>query len=99
MKYCIVFTVLMLSAQTAVSEPAKVSTCSACHGESGAVPIAPSYPKLAGQNEAYILSALKSYKAGKRQGGLSAVMSSQAAMLSEDEMIELAKYYSMQIPK
>ncbi len=47
----------------------------------------PTYPNLAGQNEQYIVSALKAYKEQRRTGG-------QAAGLSEADMQNLAAYYS-----
>ena len=72
---------------------AKSAVCAACHGADGisAVPI---YPNLKGQKEAYIISSLKAYKAGQRKGGMSAVMNPQAAALSEDDMANIAAYYS-----
>ena len=79
-----------------VAPPAKEMTCRACHGAGGAEPLAPSYPKLNGQNKDYLIESLKAYKAGQRQGGLAAVMSGQAAQLSNDEMDELATYYASQ---
>ena len=74
--------------------PAKEAGCRACHGKEGASPILPSYPKLNGQNKAYLESALKAYKAGQRTGGLAAVMGGQAKLLSDSDISELAKYYS-----
>lgn len=41
--------------------PAK-GGCSACHGKDAKSPIIPSYPKIAGQNEAYVLQQLKDIK-------------------------------------
>lgn len=98
MKYYVSVVFLMLVTFVVDAKPEKLASCEACHGANGAAPIAPLYPKLAGQNEAYILASLKSYKAGQRKGGLSAVMSAQASMLSDAEMAELAKYFSIQKP-
>lgn len=72
---------------------AKSITCTACHGADGisAVPI---YPNLHGQKEAYLISSLKAYKANQRQGGMSAIMSGQAAALTDDDIANLAAYYS-----
>ena len=39
-------------------------------------------------------SALKAYKSGQRQGGMSALMKPQTSMLSDDDMANLAAYYS-----
>ena len=76
--------------------PAKEAMCQTCHGKNGASPILPNYPKLNGQNKAYLVESLKAYKNGQRTGGLTAVMTAQAAMLTEAEMNELAEYYANQ---
>lgn len=72
---------------------AKSVVCAACHGADGisAVPI---YPNLKGQKEAYLASSLKAYKAGQRQGGMSAIMAAQAAGLSDTDIANLAAYFS-----
>ncbi|MFT5887858.1 MAG: cytochrome c [Zhongshania sp.] len=80
----------------AIDAPAKEVTCRACHGASGAAPIMNSYPKLNGQNKAYLTQSLKAYKAGQRSGGMAAVMVSQATMLSDQEIDQLAEYYASQ---
>jgi len=76
--------------------PAKEATCRTCHGAGGSAPLAPSYPKLNGQNKAYLISSIKAYRDGQRTGGLSAVMKAQSAMLSEADIEELAEYYASQ---
>lgn len=88
---CLIISPLLTSAQ-----PAKVAACAACHGAKGDAPIAPNYPKLAGQNAAYIVSALQAYKNGDRKGGLAVLMNAQAASLTDAEMKELADYYAAQ---
>jgi len=67
--------------------------CAACHGPEG-VSAAPIYPNLKGQKETYLISTLKAYKAGVRGGGMSMLMSPQAAMLSDADIVNLAAYYS-----
>jgi cytochrome c553 len=69
------------------------SVCAACHGKNGLAQI-PTYPNLAGQNEQYLLTALKAYKTGQRQGGQAALMQGQAAGLSGEDMANLAAYYA-----
>lgn len=86
----------LTSAAYAQTAPSKEALCQACHGASGAAPIAPSYPKLNGQNKAYLVSALKAYRSGDRKGGLAVAMSAQAAQLSDADIIALAEYYSSQ---
>jgi cytochrome c553 len=64
-------------------------TCVACHGPEGNSSI-PMWPNIAGQNAPYILSQLQAYKDGSRRNPL---MSSQAMMLSDTDMANLAVYY------
>ncbi len=68
---------------------AKSITCAACHGAEGnsANPV---WPNLAGQNAPYTKAQLKAFKDGVRQNAL---MSSQAMMLSDQDMADLAVYY------
>lgn len=74
--------------------PKAGQTCIACHGNDG-VGIMPEYPNLAGQHEDYIANSLRSYKSGVRKN---AIMSGMAAPLQEQDIRELAKYYSAQRP-
>jgi cytochrome c553 len=70
----------------------KSSTCAACHGETGNA-LAPNWPNLAGQHPAYIVRQLHAFKDGERQNPS---MSSFAAMLSDQDMRDLAAYFSTQ---
>ena len=74
--------------------PKAGQTCIACHGNDG-VGIMPEYPNLAGQHEDYLANSLRSYKSGVRKN---AIMSGMAAPLTEQDIRELAKYYSSQRP-
>ena len=49
------------AAGDAVAGKAKTMLCASCHGAAG-VAVADMYPNLAGQNEAYLISALKAYR-------------------------------------
>ncbi len=69
----------------------KAALCSACHGADGNTPLAPEYPRLAGQPHDYLEKALRDYKSGKRKNPL---MGPQALNLSKQDMKDLAKYYS-----
>jgi cytochrome c553 len=71
---------------------AKSTPCSACHGADGVSTI-PAFPKLAGQHRDYLYQALKDYKAGKRKNP---IMAGQMANLSEQDMADLAAYFSAQ---
>ena len=69
---------------------AKSATCAACHGANGISAI-PSYPNLAGQKPAYIVAQLKAFKSGERKN---AIMAPMAAMLSDQDMENVAAYYA-----
>src|SRR3546814_62330 len=75
------------SALAQSAAPEKAATCTACHGERGAKPIAPTYPVLAGQYMNYLERALLEYKTGDRKNP---IMAAQAASLSEDDIKALA---------
>jgi cytochrome c553 len=75
------------SAETLVS-----TVCSACHGADGNSVITIN-PKLAGQHPEYLVKQLTEFKAGKRAN---AVMSGMAAMLSDEDMKNLAAYFASQ---
>ena len=73
--------------------------CSGCHGVPGIRAVFPevyNVPKLGGQNEGYLLSALKSYKAGERYNQ---TMRAQATALSDKEMVDIAAYYAQSASK
>lgn len=71
----------------------KATTCLGCHGIAGYDNVYPTYsvPKIAGQQETYIIAALKSYQAGTRQH---ATMHAQAASLSDQDIADIAAYLS-----
>jgi cytochrome c553 len=66
--------------------------CTACHGEGG-VGTLHGVPVIAGQHEDYLLHALQEYKSGKRSH---VTMGAIAARLTDDEIKQLAKYFSVQ---
>ncbi len=72
---------------------AKAAVCKACHGGGGQAEL-PGYPKLAGQNEQYLISSMNAYKNGERTGTLAAVMKLQAQVLNQQDIANLAAYYS-----
>lgn len=66
--------------------------CQACHGLDGnGVPGQPVWPKLAGQHPRYIYKQLQNFKANERWN---AQMSPMAMPLTDDDMRNLAAYYS-----
>ncbi len=68
---------------------AKALTCTACHGPEGNSANA-LWPNIAGQHAAYIVDQLRAFKDGTRQDPL---MSSQALLLSDQDMADLAVYF------
>ncbi len=72
--------------------PEKAVICVACHGEGG-VSVAPNWPILAGQHQDYLEHALHEYKAHTRKDP---IMGGQAAALTDEEIHELAVYFSSQ---
>jgi cytochrome c553 len=68
---------------------ARAITCTACHGPEGNSN-SPVWPNLAGQNANYLVVQLKAFKDGSRSDPL---MTSQAMMLSDQDMNNLAVYF------
>lgn len=71
----------------------KAKTCATCHGERGISSIE-SYPNLQGQKMGYLMTALRSYQTRERSGGLAVLMQQQADALSEQDIADIAYYYS-----
>ena len=77
----------------------KAAACEACHGTDGNG-IAPNYPALAGQYQDYLEVALHEYRSG--QGNhpaagkhrTNAIMNGMAAPLSDQDIDDLAAYFS-----
>jgi len=71
----------------------KSATCVPCHMADGNS-VAPIWPKLAGQSASYMVKQLKDLKAKRREDP---TMGPQAALLTEQEMRDLAAYFSTQV--
>ncbi len=85
---------------TAKGDPAKAvkivdSVCGACHTTDGNSNN-PIYPVLAGQHPEYIVKQLTDFRSGARKN---ATMAPNAAKLSDDDILNLAAYFSAQQPK
>lgn len=91
----VAFSGTAIAAGDAVVGGDKITVCVACHGKDG-IATADIYPNLAGQSAAYLESSLKAYREGQRKGGMSAVMSPQATNLSDEDIADIAAYYSQQ---
>lgn len=82
-----------LAAGDAAAGKTKAAVCAACHGTNG-ISMAPMYPNLAGQKAQYLENSLKAYRAGQRGGPTAALMNPQAANLSDQDIADLAAYFS-----
>lgn len=84
----------------AVQGAKRAKQCESCHGTDGngynATAPDPSYPKLGGQYATYLKHALEDYRSGKR---LNLVMNAQAKDLSDQDIVNLAAYFSVQQAK
>lgn len=74
---------------------AKSMVCMGCHGPGGNS-LNPEWPRLAGQNTAYIVRSLRAYKSGERSNPL---MSAQAMALSDQDMEDLGAYFASAEPQ
>lgn len=83
---------LALAGGDAEAGKAKSAACSICHGADGKSQIG-FYPNLAGQNEAYLVNALKAYRNGDRKGSYASMMTPNVAALSDEDIANLAAYY------
>lgn len=70
-----------------------VYTCNGCHGVPGTSNAYPQYPvpKIVGQNQQYLITALHGYKSGDRTHP---TMMAQAQSLSDQEIEDIAAYLS-----
>jgi cytochrome c553 len=68
-------------------------TCAACHGQDGNSAV-PTFPKLAGQNEAYLIKQINDIKYKRRPV---ASMVGQVDHLSDEQIADIAAYYASQI--
>lgn len=71
-----------------------IAVCSGCHGMPGtksAFPEVYHVPRIGNQSEAYIVSALRAYRAGERYHPS---MKALATALTEKEVLDIAAYYA-----
>jgi len=71
---------------------AKSGTCASCHSADGNSAIATN-PKLAGQGEKYLIKQLQDFKSKARDNG---IMFGMASLLNDDDIANVAAYYSSQ---
>ena len=70
----------------------KDKTCATCHGAKGDKPLMPNYPKVSGQNAAYIEQQMKDIKSGARNNGQTAAMKGVMHLVSDEEIKVLSEY-------
>ncbi|MCG8370586.1 MAG: cytochrome c4 [Proteobacteria bacterium] len=80
------------SAGTA-APPAVIEACKACHDVDGSGVGKPYVPIIAGTPPVHIEEALYAYKDGARQCTIEPVMCDTVALLSDDDIADLAEYY------
>ena len=69
---------------------ARAASCVACHGAGGISPN-PSWPNLAGQQKGYLIREMQYFRDGIRGD---AMMTPMARTLSDEDVENLAEYYS-----
>lgn len=85
---------LLLVASAVSATPAKIEICAACHGEDGEGVGLAYVPIIAGTPAAHLEEALFAYKDGARNCVGVPVMCEAIAPLTDDEIVEMAEYYS-----
>jgi cytochrome c553 len=88
-------TAVPVFAGDAAAGKSKSTVCAACHMADGNS-VNPLWPKLAGQHEDYIVKQLQEFKSTARKDP---IMMGQVAALSEEDMDNLAAYFSAQTLK
>lgn len=78
------------AAGDAAAGQAKTAVCAACHSADGNSMVG-NFPKLAGQNETYLLKQLRDIKAGNRTV---VEMTGLLDALSEQDLADIAAYFS-----
>ena len=92
------------SVASAASGKRLYMTCSACHGKDGKTPLMPAYPKIAGQNKAYVLQQIKDIMTGARANGQSVAMKGVLVSpdgkprFSDEDLDVLADYVAKMAP-
>ncbi len=83
---------LAVAAGDADKGQSQTAVCGACHGQDGNSPAA-AFPKLAGQNQRYLLKQLQDIKSGLRPV---VQMTGQLDAMSDQDMQNIAAFYESQ---
>lgn len=93
---CLTFAFSLIFGMLGVATGApKTETCVACHGVDGNSAV-PTWPKLAGQHEQYLVKQLKDFRLGEKGPRYDPSMYPMVAALSDQDIIELAAFYASQ---
>ena len=76
-----------------VAGEAKAALCTSCHGPAGNS-VNPGWPKLAGQHARYTAKQVRDFKVGATRSD--ALMAPMIAALSDQDIEDIAAYYSLQ---
>lgn len=95
--FFVLVTVFLLASSPVMAADAaagktKAAVCAACHGPDGNSPN-PLWPNLAGQQDQYLVKQMKAFRDGDRKDPL---MSPMAAALSDEDIDNLAAFFSTQ---
>jgi len=71
----------------------KSAACGGCHGPDGNSPV-PNFPKIAGQNEAYIVKQVKDFKANTTRKN--EIMFGMVAALTDEDAKDIGAYFQSQ---
>jgi len=71
-----------------------VMACTACHGPNGKGLEAAVFPSLSGQQVAYTIKQLKSFKSGERSNDLNGMMRSVAKGMTDEQIEAVSNYIS-----
>jgi len=69
-----------------------VAACIACHGPTGAGNPAANFPKIGGQQVAYVVKALNDFKSGARSNDANQMMRGVAGKMTADEIKAVAEF-------
>ncbi|TNZ12091.1 cytochrome C554 [Vibrio parahaemolyticus] len=73
----------------------KAPSCVYCHGTNG-LSSNDAYPNLAGQSPKYLYDSMKAYQDGLRTGPLAEMMKAQLRMLNDEDLRDVATFFSEQ---
>ena len=87
---------LIATAQAGDAEAGKAKsvTCAACHGGDGNS-MAPTFPKIAGQGERYLIKQITDIRDGNRSAP---AMAPFVTALTDEDIADLAAYFAEQVP-